>query len=158
MATGYAGSYRATVLDNSDPLQDNRLLVAVPEIFGADPVWAVASLTSTSATLPSVGDPVWVSFEHGDSDYPVWQLDEGGQYGGDTNRRYAGKYRGVVVDVDDPYGEHRLRVRVPEVSDSDAWAPPGPHVDLEQTPEVGSEVWIEYDEGDPEYPRWVGLA
>lgn len=158
MATGRAGSYQATVLDNLDPLQDNRLLVSVPEIFAESPVWAVASLAGPSAALPSVGDVVWVSFEHGDSDYPVWQHAEGPQYDGATRQRYVGKYRGRVIDVDDPLGEHRLRVRVPEIGDADGWAPPGPDVDLESPPSVDSEVWIEFDEGDPDHPRWVGVT
>ena len=161
MATGYSGSYRATVLDNADPLQDDRLLVAVPEIWGDQPLWALASLPGSVSTLPSVGELVWVSFERGDSDYPVWQHEQGTGYAGDpgdAGQRYVGKYRGLVIDVDDPSGEHRLRVRVPEVSDSEAWALPGPYVDVEQPPPVGSEVWIEYDEGDPQYPRWVGVA
>ena len=35
---------------------------------------------------------------------------------------------------------------------------PSPDVQYIDIPEVGTEVWIEYESGDPAYPRWVGLA
>ena len=119
MVTGYGGAYRGSVVDADDPTQQNRLLVLVPEVYGDAPAWAWASLTSQSSAIPAVGDLVWVSFEHGDSDYPVWQHDGGGESAGGS---YVGKYRGRVIDNVDPIYAKRLQVEVPEVDPSSAWA------------------------------------
>jgi hypothetical protein len=70
----------------------------------------------------------------------------------------VGKYRGRVVDTDDPMYAKRLKVEVPEVDPSPAWATAGFEVGEDDLPDVGSDVWIEYEYGDPAYPRWVGLA
>jgi hypothetical protein len=50
-----------------------------------------------------------------------------------------------------------LQVSVPEVDPLPAWATAGSEVEHLDLPEVDSEVWIEYEYGDPAYPRWVGL-
>lgn len=156
MATGYAGTYRGTIVNDADPMQQNRLQVVVPDVFGDAPVWAQASLSpGTSEPTPPVGEDVWVSFEHGDTEYPVWAREEGGDH---AKAGYVGVYRGVVVTNDDPLQEHRLEVTVPEVDPTPAWARPASDVADADVPEVGTEVWVEYDSGDPAYPRWVGLA
>ena len=97
----------------------------------------------------------------GDSDAPVWQA-EPEAAGEAPSTGYVGKYRGVVVDNADPEQQRRLLVTVPEVFDvgTTAWAAsavPGGSAD-DPLPEVGSEVWIEFEYGDPQYPTWVGLA
>ena len=159
VVTGYGGTFRATVVDDADPMQQSRLQVVVPEVYGDSvPVWAVASRTDDSNS-PAIGDLVWVSFEHGDSDYPVWQADQGADQGVPAAGGYVGKYRGIVVDNLDPQQERRLEVTVPDVYAYPAWATPG--VDdnpYDDPPAIGTEVWIEYECGDPAFPRWVGLA
>ena len=160
MVSGYAGTYRGSVVDDADPLAAKRLQVVVPEVYGETPVWAAALLPAgASPPLPSVGDLVWVSFEHGDSDHPVWQSDPGQETPGDRSGGYIGKYRGLVVSNADPLQQHRLEVTVPEIDTSPAWAVAGvdDHEPIE-LPDVGAEVWVEYEYGDPAYPRWVGLA
>ena len=158
--TGYGGTYRATVIDDVDPVQQHRLRVVVPEVDTNVSVWAAASLPAGPAgPMPAVGDPVWISFEHGDTDYPVWQRDRGADENANLIGRYVGKYRGVVVGTDDPLQQHRVQVTVPEVDPSPAWALPSvDDVHPMEPPGIGVEVWVEYDDGDPAYPRWAGLA
>ena len=67
---------------------------------------------------------------------------------------YDGKYRGVVVDAEDPEMLKRLRVTVPEVSDAESWARPSSSDPDLQLPVVGAEVWVEFESGDAAYPIW----
>ena len=160
MDSRYGASYRGSVVNVDDPLQQNRIQVVVPEVYGGgDPVWALASLTGEP--LPQVGDTVWVSFEHGDTQHPVWSYEQGADaQGGESKhtRGYIGKYRARVVNVDDPMMERRLQVHVPELDQSYVWARAGSGVDDVEVPAVDAEVWIEYEYGDPEYPVWVGVS
>jgi uncharacterized protein involved in type VI secretion and phage assembly len=72
------GKYRGTVLDNVDPMQLGRLMVQVPDVGGSIPsTWAMPCLPMTGKqsgvwVLPQIGAGVWVEFEHGDIDYPIW--------------------------------------------------------------------------------------
>ncbi|HEY2946874.1 MAG TPA: phage baseplate assembly protein V [Micromonosporaceae bacterium] len=79
--------------------------------------------------------------------------------------RFFGKYRGFVVDNADPEQLGRLKLRVPSVLGGDivtGWALPCvPYGgDANQgflfIPEVGAGVWVEFEEGDLEFPLWVG--
>ena len=75
--TTYYGKYRGTVVDNLDPLQLGRLMVAVPDVPLPPSVWAmpcfpVAGDQSGAWMIPSPGTGVWVEFEQGDTDSPVW--------------------------------------------------------------------------------------
>jgi uncharacterized protein involved in type VI secretion and phage assembly len=80
-----------------------------------------------------------------------------------AERRY-GKYRGFVVDNDDPQKRARLKVRVPSVlgDDESDWALPclpfggGAGYGLFAVPEVDAQVWVEFEEGDIHRPLWVG--
>jgi hypothetical protein len=155
MVTGYGGTYRGSVINDIDPLGQHRLEVLVPEVYADAAVWAAASTTDDSG-LPSVGESVWVSFEHGETDYPVWQRAEGADGPGEGGG-YPGKYHGRVTDNNDPVQERRLQVMVPDVDSSPAWATAGSEVEHLDLPEIDCEVWIEYENGDPAYPRWVGL-
>jgi len=79
------------------------------------------------------------------------------------NTAYYGKFRGIVMDANDPLGLARLRAKVPDVSGENpsGWAMPclalveGQGVRM-VVPAVGASVWIEYEHGDPEYPIWSG--
>jgi uncharacterized protein involved in type VI secretion and phage assembly len=74
----YYGKYRGMVLNNIDPMQTGRLQVQVPDIGGLIPAsWAMPCLPFTGKqmgmwALPQIGTGVWVEFEQGDPDYPIW--------------------------------------------------------------------------------------
>lgn len=76
--TRYHGKYRATVLNNVDPMQLGRIQVIVPDVSGVAPSsWALpclpmAGLNSGVFTVPLIGAGVWVEFEQGDPDRPIW--------------------------------------------------------------------------------------
>ncbi len=76
--------------------------------------------------------------------------------------RHFGKYRGIVVDNDDPAKLGRLNVQVPAVlGDIEVWAMPcvpyaGDGVGMYFIPEAGTGVWVEFEAGDPGYPIWAG--
>ena len=64
--------YRGVVINNVDPLQKQRLQVEVPEVTGAQPMWALPCLPVGASSVPAIGTGVWVAFENGDSAKPVW--------------------------------------------------------------------------------------
>ena len=72
------GKYRAVVVDNIDPMQQGRILVEVPDAPGLAPgAWAVACVPIAGPqcgvyVVPEVGAGVWIEFERGDRDYPIW--------------------------------------------------------------------------------------
>jgi Type VI secretion system/phage-baseplate injector OB domain len=81
MTTGprFFGKYRATVLVNVDPLVQGRIMVQLSDRYGMFPsTWALPSLPFAGkgqagiVALPQVGSMVWVEFEAGDPDYPIW--------------------------------------------------------------------------------------
>lgn len=78
-----------------------------------------------------------------------------------TSHRF-GKYGGLVVDNDDPTHRGRLKVTVPRVlGKQELWALPcvpyaGDGVGFYALPEPGTNVWVEFEGGDPSYPIWAG--
>lgn len=74
----FFGKYRGTVVANIDPLQMGRIQAMVPDVAGMLPSsWAmpclpVAGLNMGMFTVPPIGSGVWIEFERGDPDYPVW--------------------------------------------------------------------------------------
>ena len=78
-------------------------------------------------------------------------------------KQYFGKYRGFVLNNVDPLETGRLMVQVPDVSNvlPSTWATPClPYAGIQSgmyvVPEIGSTVWIEFEQGNPDYPIWVG--
>ncbi|HKF57405.1 MAG TPA: phage baseplate assembly protein V [Blastocatellia bacterium] len=74
----FYGKYRGTVLNNVDPMQIGRLMVQVPDVSGLIPSsWAMPSFPLTGKQMgtymiPQIGSGVWVEFEQGNPDYPIW--------------------------------------------------------------------------------------
>jgi hypothetical protein len=88
-AKRYYGKYRGLVVENIDPEQIGRVLVQVPDVLGEIPSsWAMpcvpaAGIQSGCFIVPPIGSQVWVEFEQGDPDYPIW----------------TGGFWGLVADV-----------------------------------------------------------
>jgi type VI secretion system (T6SS) baseplate-like injector VgrG len=74
----YYGKYRGTVINNVDPMQLGRIQVAVPDVSAAVPTsWAmpclpVSGINNGVFTVPAIGAGVWVEFEQGNPDHPIW--------------------------------------------------------------------------------------
>jgi uncharacterized protein involved in type VI secretion and phage assembly len=72
------GKYRGTVTENVDPMQLGRIQAMVPDVSGLLPSsWAmpcvpVAGKLSGVYVVPQIGAGVWIEFEQGDPDYPIW--------------------------------------------------------------------------------------
>jgi len=77
-ANKFYGKYRGMVLSNVDPLQTGRLQVQVPDVAGLLPAtWALPCFPFGGKqmgmwALPQVGAGVWIEFEQGDIDHPIW--------------------------------------------------------------------------------------
>ncbi len=75
---GYFGKYRGTVANNIDPLQRGRLQVRVPAVYGSNTLnWALPCTPFAGSGegwffLPAVGANIWVEFEAGNIDAPIW--------------------------------------------------------------------------------------
>ena len=83
----YYGKYRGTVVQNVDPEQIGRIQAMVPDVSGLLPSsWAmpcvpIAGKQSGVYVVPQIGAGVWIEFEQGDPDYPIWS---GGFWGSAT--------------------------------------------------------------------------
>lgn len=85
----YFGKYRGTVANNVDPLMMGRVQVSVPTVLGAGTLsWAMPCVPYAGPSVgwfavPPPNANVWVEFEGGDPDFPIW----------------AGCFWGVATDV-----------------------------------------------------------
>ena len=65
--------YRAIVSDNRDPRSKGRLKVSIPVLFGANVTdWIWPMVSAGYHVIPDPGAQVWVAFENGDKETPVW--------------------------------------------------------------------------------------
>ena len=72
MADNYYGIYRGSVLAGNDPMNKGRLQVFVQSVISGG-TWAEACQPyGSTSNLPPIGTTVWVMFEEGDPNYPVW--------------------------------------------------------------------------------------
>lgn len=74
----FFGKYRGQVENNVDPQQMGRIQVSVPAVLGEGSLsWAMPCVPFAGPgvglfTVPPNGANVWVEFEGGDPDYPIW--------------------------------------------------------------------------------------
>lgn len=72
---------------------------------------------------------------------------------------FYGMYRGVVLDTKDPQGHRRIKVAIPQLTDTakSDWAWPTEVSSVKsEVPDIGDGVWVMFEGGDPSYPIWVG--
>jgi uncharacterized protein involved in type VI secretion and phage assembly len=88
----YYGKYRAFVVDNADPEDRGRLRLKVPSVLNEEVIsgWALPCVPYGGAAnqgfffIPEVDAGVWVEFEGGNLDYPVWVGAYWGKPGGES--------------------------------------------------------------------------
>jgi uncharacterized protein involved in type VI secretion and phage assembly len=75
----FFGKYRATVLNTIDPQLQGRIQVQLADRYGLFPsTWALPALPFAAKgsagiiALPQLGSAVWIEFEAGDPDCPIW--------------------------------------------------------------------------------------
>jgi len=81
MEKKFFGKYRATVINNIDPQTRGRLILNIPDVLSLIPSsWAEPCTPLAGTTgfpmgvymVPPIGAGVWVEFEQGDPNYPIW--------------------------------------------------------------------------------------
>ena len=74
----FYGKYRGLVTDNSDPESRGRLQVRIPTVLGDQAVWALpcAPVANSDGSgffaMPDTEASVWVEFEAGNLNFPIW--------------------------------------------------------------------------------------
>ena len=74
----YYGKYRGKVENNIDPLQQGRVQISCPAVLGDGSLsWAMPCVPYAGSgvgffAIPPTGANIWVEFEGGDPDYPIW--------------------------------------------------------------------------------------
>jgi hypothetical protein len=114
--TRFFGKYRGVVADNDDPLMLGRVTAQVPSVLDdLESGWALPCVPyagdgSGLHVIPPVGAGVWIEFEGGDVDYPIWTggwwgdshvpADEGGNVAGPPLKILRSE-QGLIVALDD---------------------------------------------------------
>ena len=77
--------------------------------------------------------------------------------------KFYGKYRALITDINDPENRGRIRVRCPKIlgNSKSPWCEPCIPFAYDgggdfAVPKVGEFVWVEFEEGDPNYPIYTG--
>jgi hypothetical protein len=75
--------------------------------------------------------------------------------------KYFGKYKGRVSSNTDELGRGRIKVTVDEILETPTWAEPcvpyaAPGKGLLMVPPENGDVWVEFKEGDLQFPIWTG--
>lgn len=125
----YYSTYRAFVYNNEDPNGQNRLQLLVPHLNPniPDETWAYPRNNFSGNgygihMIPKKGDMVWVEYEYGNLDYPVWSF---GHYGekekpqefiGDSIYGFKTP-RGNIVIIDDNKDKESISIKLKGLND-----------------------------------------
>jgi hypothetical protein len=119
----FYGKYRGIVTENLDPSSSGRIMARVPQVLGdgvalwCTPCVPYAGSNKGWFVIPEIGDAVWIEFEAGDPDRPIWV---GSWYGnGETPVDPAGSMAttqtkifksasGLMIDLDDNASEIKI--------------------------------------------------
>lgn len=120
------GLFRATVKDNDDPLKRGRILISIPSLVPSEEptLWAESCLPPDYFSIPRVGEYVWIMFEEGDIQLPVWMgifptrdyvKDKMAGFGDRINYdpniiRITGKYGGITIHDNDTIGDIKISI------------------------------------------------
>jgi len=122
------GKYRAFVTNNKDPEKRGRLLLKVPSVLGDDDSdWALPCLPFGGGAgyglflVPEIGAQVWMEFEEGDVQRPIWVgtfWQQGGDVPADASRdepltRLLQTPGGHILQFDDESGKEKFRLHHP---------------------------------------------
>jgi hypothetical protein len=77
MTERYFGKYRGVVTNNIDPMQIGRIQAMVPDVSIIPAAWCTPCVPITGKQagmwlVPQIGAGVWIEFEQGDPDHPIW--------------------------------------------------------------------------------------
>ena len=116
------GKYRGKVVDPVDPLQLGRIIALVPAVSELPLSWALPSVPYAGGgvgffAVPPVGANVWIEFEGGDPNYPIWS----GCFWGEDEApaqpalptTFVFKTNLVTLSADDLNAELTLQVKTP---------------------------------------------
>lgn len=119
----YYSCYRGFIVDNEDPEFLGRVRVRVPAIFGKQVLekWALPKGMFSGQSIgffaiPKPGATVWVSFEGGDTRFPVWEY---GWFSKGTTPKNAQRLNpnnyiiqtpeGQIIELDDETGHINIK-------------------------------------------------
>jgi len=72
----FIGTYRGFVSRIDDPDKQFRIKARIPEVFGSvESNWALPCFPggAKDPRLPEIGQMIWVEFEKGDPNFPIWK-------------------------------------------------------------------------------------
>lgn len=78
----FPGTYRGVVTETNDPLNKGRVKVQVPQVLASTVTnwaWPIVPVSNIEASIPAIGEGVFVTFEGGDPSFPLWS----GRFSGD---------------------------------------------------------------------------
>jgi hypothetical protein len=134
--TRFFGKYRGRVIGNTDLLQLGRLSVEVPAVPDATSKWALPCTPYAGPGvgmlfLPPIGANVWVEFEGGDPQHPIWtgcfwnQSEIPGLSSGQVGPAFKViKTESMTIIIDDTPSTGGVTVTIQSQKGTFQWPPP----------------------------------